>query len=190
MYKNDCKANKYVATVLKMAVRNILNATADCSENYWIDDISISAGTEDNYQYYPCENKTLKGGWQFKYDDTWNPYFTGDIYRKLRFEGEAPASGTPIYFINATDAYGDIKNGKYYKLVDNNACLSFLGPDCILFYTPAMLKSAFMGYADYYVPHTTEFGYNKGRRWEKKAILNLSMAYIIPCSPPIDIFEK
>lgn len=190
MIKSDCSANKYVADKIKETYEWILNATADCRENFWIDDVMFSAGTEDNYIGVPMEVKTLKGGWQFKYDGEWNDYFTCGIYNKLTWKAESPEVGTPIYFINATDAHGDFKNGKYTKLVDNHACLSFLGPDGIILYSWKNLQDAFAGYADYLVRHTTEFGRNNKRLWETKAVLRLDRGVYIPCNPPIELFEK
>ena len=189
MVRIDCKANQYVAKTLEEKVAPIFRATADCYETYGIDDLWFSAGTEENYIGVPCENKTLKGGWQFKYEDEWNPYFTIGIYNKLNFKSEPPEAGTPIYFINATDAHGDYSKGKYQKLIDNKASLTFLAPDCIIFYTWKMLKDAFCGYADYYVRHTTEFGNNR-RLWETKAVLRLDKGLYIPCEPPLELFEK
>ena len=189
MVRIDCSANKYIAKILEEKVAPIFRATADCEESFGIDDIWFSAGTEENYIGVPCEAKTLKGGWQFKYEDEWNPYFTIGIYNKLNFKSEPPEAGTPIYFINATDAYGDLKKGKYQKLIDNKASLTFLAPDCIIFYTWKMLKDAFCGYADYYVRHTTEFGNNR-RLWETKAVLRLDKGLYIPCEPPLELFEK
>ena len=190
MIRIDCAANKYVANTLVEKVNPIFRATADCNETFGIDDLMFSAGTEENYVGVPCENKTLKGGYKFKYDDDWNEYFTCGIYNKLDFKGEPPAPGTPIYFINATDAFGNYQNGKYQKLIDNNAALTFFGPDCIILYTAKMLEKAFCGYADYYVRHTTEFGGHNKRIWETKAILDLSKGLYIPCEPPIELFEK
>lgn len=189
MIKTDCAANNYVAGILP-TIPPIFRAKANCIENFWIDDIMTSAGTEDNYIAMPVENKTLKGGWQFKYDGDWNPYFTCGIYNKLDFKSEPPAVGTPIYFINATDYNGDYSNGKYQKLIDNNACLTFLAPDCVILFTCKMLERAFCGYADYYVRHTTDFGYKGKRLWETKAILDISKGLYIPCNPPIELFEK
>ena len=189
MIKTDCRANQFVASILP-TIPPIFRAKADCTENYWIDDVMFSAGTEEHYIGVPCENKTLKGGWQFKYDGDWNPYFTCGIYNKLSFKKEPPTAGTPIYFINATDAYGDFANGKYQKLIDNKAALTFLGPDCVILFTCKMLERAFCGYADYYVRHTTEFGGKNKRLWETKAVLDISKGLYIPCNPPIDIFEK
>lgn len=190
MIRIDCQANKFVAKTLQEKIPQIIRATADCTETFGIDDVMFSAGTEDNYIGVPCENKTLKGGWKFKYDGDWNNYFTIDIYNKLDFKNDAPPAGTPIYFINATNAYGDFSKGKYHKLIENHASLTFLGPDSIIFYTWKMLESAFLGYADYYVRHTTEYKGNNKRLWETKSVLDLSKGLYIPCQPPIDLFEK
>ena len=190
MLKIDCEANRFVAKTLEEKVGPIIRATADCTENFGIDDIWFSAGTEEKYIGVPCENKSLKGGWKFKYDGEWNPYFTTGIYNKLAFQKEPPSAGTPIYFINATDAYGNYEKGKYRKLIDNHASLTFLGPDCILFYTWKMLADAFVGYADYFVRHRTEYGHDYKRYWETKAVLDLTKGLYIPCNPPIELFEK
>ena len=190
MIRIDCEANKYVAQVLQERVQPIFRATADCTESFWVDDIMFSAGTEQNYIGVPCENKSIKGGFQLKYDGEWNNYFTTGIYNKLDFKGVPPEVGTPIYFINAVDANGDFKKGKYQKLIDNHASLTFFAPDGILFYTPKMLEEAFCGYADYFVRHTTEFGSDYSRRWETKALIRLDKGLYIPCNPPIEYFEK
>ena len=190
MIKIDCNRNKYVASVLEDKVPQIERAVADCTENFDIDDIMLSARTNNVIIGVPCENKALLGGWKFKYDGEWNPYFTTDIYHKLRFKEEPPEEGTPIYFINATDANGDYSNGKYQRLIDNNAALTFVAPDCIIFYTSRMLDSAFCGFADYYVRHRTEYGHDYRRFWETKAILNLNKGLYIPCDPPLEMFEK
>jgi hypothetical protein len=179
-----------VAKILVEKVAQIFRATADCSENYSIDDVWFSAWTNNKIIGVPCECKTLKGGYQFKYDEEWNTYFTDDIYHKLKFHSEPPESGAPIYFINATDAYGDYEKGKYNKLIVSGAGLTFLAPDSIIFYTNHMLKDAFCGYADYYVRHRTEYGNNNKRLWETKALIRLDKGLYIPCSPPIEMFEK
>ena len=189
MVRIDCARNQFVAKNL-LRVEPIIRATADCEETFGVDDIWYSAGTEDNYAVFPCENKTLLGGYQFKYEGDWNPYFEIGIYNKLNFHKDQPDAGTPIYFVNATDAYGDYAKGKFQKLIDNKASLTFFAPDCIILYTYKMLEDAFLGYADYYVSHTTEYGNNKRRRWETKAIIDLSQGIYIPCDPPIELFEK
>jgi hypothetical protein len=190
MVKVDCAINKYVAQQLKENYEWIINATADCTENFGIDDIMFSAGTEENYIGVPCEVKSIKGGWQLKYDDDWNNYFTCGIYNKLTFHKEPPTVGTPIYFINATDYRGDYSKGKYQKLLENHACLVYIAPDGMIIFSPKELKNAFVGYADYFVRHTTEYGKNNKRLWETKAVLDLSQGTYVPCNPPIELFEK
>ncbi len=188
MKKVDCERNNFVAQTLKEKYEWIINATADCQENYGIDDVMFSAGTEDNFIGVPLEVKSIKGGFQLKYEGEWNPYFVCGIYNKLVFKGSRPADGTAVYFINATDAHGDFEKGKYQKLLDNHACLAFLAPDGILMFSPKDLKEAFVGYADYYVRHTTEYKKYGKRDWETKAVLCLEKGTYIPCNPPTELF--
>lgn len=190
MDRIECPRNEYVAKVLEDNLPQILKAKADCIEDFEIDDIMLSAVTNNTIIGIPCENKTLLGGWQFKYDDEWNPYFTEDIYDKLKFHGLPPEQGTPIYFINATDSKGDYSKGKYQKLIISGASLTFFGPDCVIFYTCKMMQDAFLGYADYFVRRKTEYGRDYKRYWETKSILDLNKGLYIPCSPPLDLFEK
>ena len=191
MIRIDCQANKYVAKTIKETYPWVLNAIADCYEDYSIADVMFSAGTEENYIGVPLEVKTIKGGFQLKYDGEWNNYFTIGIYNKLNFKDDAPPAGTPIYFINATDAYGNYEKGKYQKLLNHHACLAYLAPDGILIFSCKSLEEAFCGYADYYVRHTTEYGNKYGKRlWETKSVLNLDKGIYIPCNPPLELFEK
>lgn len=190
MLRRDCAANQYVANILVEKVEPIFRATADCIESFDVDDIVYSAGTDDSFIAVPCECKTLKGGYQFQYSGDWNTYFTTGIYNKLVFKGVRPDVGTPIYFVNATDSSGDFAKGKYRKILDSHGSLTFLAPDCILFYTKEMLEKAFCGYADYYVRRTTEFGGNWNREWEPKALIRLDMGLYIPCNPPTELFRK
>lgn len=190
MERIDCPRNKYVARVLEENIPQIIRANADCIEDFEIDDIMLSAMTNNTIIGIPCENKTLLGGWQFKYDGDWNPYFTSDIYDKLKFHGPPPDEGTPIYFINATDSRGDYELGKYNKLIVSGGALTFLAPDCVIFYTCPMLKDAFVGYADYLVRRKTEYGNDYKRHWEIKSVLNLNKGLYIPCKPNIELFEK
>lgn len=190
MYKIDCTLNQFVAKTLRENYEWIINATAECTENFKVDDVMFSAGTEENYVAIPMEVKSIKGGWQLKYDGDWNPYFTTGIYNKLDFKGVPPEVGTPIYFINATDVHGDFSKGKYQKLIDNHACLAYIAPDGILLFSSKTLQDAFCGYADYLVSHTTEYGNNHKRHWETKSVLNLNKGIYIPCNPPLELFLK
>lgn len=189
MIKIDCEANRYVASALPLVYDWITAANADCNEDYSVGDVVFSAITEDMETVaYQLENKRIMGGWQLKYEGEWNPYFTCDIYSKLRFETDM-ASGTPIYFVNATDAYGNPENGKWNKLLKEHACLCYFAPDGLLLFSPKTLKEAFICYADYYVKHTTQFK-NKRMRWERKAVLDLTKGSYVPLNPPIELFEK
>ena len=189
--KTDYNANKYVAEqLMKTFPGHIIAAEAIENENYKVNDIQFTAST-NGYPVYFCENKTIKGGYCLKEDGDFRDYFSKDIYKKLRFEDTGITSGTPVYFVNATDTYGNLDKGKYQKLLDANACLSFLAPDGIVLFSPKTLREAFIGYADYYVSHTTDFGRSwERKKWEKKAVLDLCKGYFIPCTPPDDLFKK
>lgn len=189
MIKVDCQANEYIASVLPKVYDWITAAKADCEEDYSIADVVFSAITnEKGIRCYDLEAKRIMGGWQLKYDGEWNPYFTSEIYGKLKFDADI-VSGNPIYFVNASDAYGNTENGKWKKLIDAHACLCFLAPDGLLLFSPKALRDAFIGYADYYVKHTTQFE-NKKMRWERKAVIMLEKGSYIPLSPPLEMFEK
>lgn len=181
MVRVDCAINKYVAKVLKDTYEWILDAEADCVETFNIDDLMISAGTIESYTGIPCEIKSIKGGFQIKYEGEWNPYFSKDIYKKLRFESEPLSSGNPIYFVN---------QHKYNRLMESpNACLIYAAPDGLLIFNHKQLREAFLGYADYYVKHTTELN-NRHMQWETKALLDLTKAKYLPCNAPKELFEK
>lgn len=189
--KSDYSANLFVAELL-MSTWPSLKAEVPQYENYGVNDIDFSAYTDNflHYTYYPLENKTIKGGYNFFEDGEWRTYFTSDIYKKLTFENSAITSGLPVYFVNATDKYGDFNKGKYKKILDAHGCLAFLAGDACLLFSPSALKEAFIGYADYFVSHTTEFGKSGPRRPEKKAVLNLSKAYVLFCTTPSELLEK
>lgn len=189
MVKIDCQANRYIASALPIVYDWIIAAKADCEEDFTIADITFSAITgKGEIKGFDLEAKRIMGGWQLKYDGEWNQYFTSEIYHKLKFDTDV-VSGHPIYFVNATDAYGNFENGKWKKLIDANACLCYLAPDGILMFSPKTLKEAFIGFADYYVKHTTQFS-NKKMRWERKAVISLEKGAYVPLSPPLDLFEK
>ena len=186
----ELQSNQYVASVIVDTFPEIIAASATTEENYKIDDIWFTANTLfDEYRAYQMENKTLKGGFRFKEDGEFRDYFTRDIYQKLRFYTDT-TSGTPVYFINAEDKYGNMDNGKWQKLLNAHACLSFLAPDGIIIYGPGTLQQAFVGYADYLVSHTSEFGKKGERHWELKAVIDLSKGEYIPCTPPEEFFRK
>lgn len=181
--KVETERTKYVCQniVMSSGTTAITGFSVPDEEDYKISDAWIvsTASTE-----YPLENKTIKGGFNFKEDGQWRTYFTRDIYSKLNFE-TAVTTGTPVYFINAEDKFHNMENGKWQKLMtDDRSCLSFLAKDGIVLFSHKSLEKAFIGYATYYVSHTTEFG-NKGpRKPEKKAVLDLSKGLFIPCDTP------
>lgn len=180
MQKIDCEANRYVASALVYVYTWVTNATADCEEDFSVADVVFSAMTDGELSQHLLENKRIMGGYQLKYDGKWNNYFTSDIYDKLKFHTLSPEEGTPIYFVNDT---------KWDRLLDAHACLCFLAPDGMLLFSQKELKEAFLGYADYFVSHTTQFS-NKKRRWERKAILDLSKGSYVMLNPPMHLFIK
>lgn len=192
MQKSDYPANLFIAELLENTWPNNIKAQANEYENYGINDIDLSAFTDNflHYTYYPMEAKTIKGGFNFFEDGEWRTYFTSDIYNKLKFQDSSIVSGSPVYFINATDKFGDFNNGKFKKILDANGCLSFLAGDACLLFSPKALREAFIGYASYVVSHTTEFGRKEPRKPEIKAVLDLSKADVIKCKTPGEILKK
>lgn len=189
--KSDYSANLFVAELLQSTWPTI-KADVPQYENFDVNDINLSAYTDNflHYTYYPLENKTIKGGYNFFEEGEWRTYFTCDIYRKLYFEDTAITSGIPVYFINATNQKGNFSKGKYQKILDAHGCLSFLAGDACLLFSPSALKEAFIGYATTFVSHTSEIGEKGPRIPEKKAVLDLSKAYILYCDTPKDILSK
>ena len=167
-----------------------IQAEARKGENFDVDDIAISASSDcfQTFSFYPLENKSIKGNYNFFEDGDWRMYFKKDIYDKFRYFSHA--TGTPIYFINGTDINGNYDNGKYSKILKKNGCLSFLAGDAILLFSPKRLAEAFLGYAEYQVRHREEIGNDKKRNWEVKAVLDLTKAYVLPCSTPKDLLRK
>ena len=186
MSKTDYPTNQWVADYFMDNYDWVTSATASEIEDYSIKDVSIT--TEDEREY-PVEVKRIMGGWKLKEDGEFRDYFSKDIYEKLRFETDV-TSGTPVYFVNAEDRYGNMENGKWRKLLDTRACLVFVAPDGMLMFSPKTLKEAFVGYADYLVSHTTEFGKKGARHFEKKAVIRLDYGTYVPCNPPAELFIK
>ena len=185
--ETELKANEYIAQVLVNTYPGrILAASAVTEENYGVDDIWFTASTSS---VYPMECKRIKGGYGFMEDGEFRDYFSRDIYKKLRFETDI-TSGTPVYFVNAEDRYGNEDNGKWARLMVSGACLSFLAADGMVIYNPEELREALVGFADYLVSHTSEFGKKGERHWERKAVVDLSKGTFIPCNPPDEILKK
>lgn len=80
MHKVDCNINTWVASYIKEEFDWISDATADCEENYGVDDIVFTAVTKSgDYIVKPLELKTSKGFfYQFKPEGVWNDYFSTD----------------------------------------------------------------------------------------------------------------
>lgn len=186
MKKIEYEVNSWVARAITTYVPAILAAEAREEEDYEVADIDMSAATISNpsgYKYYPLEVKRIMGCYNFKEEGEWRSFFTQDYYKRLQFEDAEITSGAPIWIINAEDKTGGKARAKFYKLIENNACLAFLAADGIILFSPRSLKEALVGYAYWFGTHTTEFK-DKGRRKEKKAVLDLSKGLFIPCNPP------
>ncbi|MEE3491165.1 MAG: hypothetical protein VZR10_09865 [Methanobrevibacter sp.] len=152
-------------------------------ENYGVDDawlISLK------HTAFPLENKTILGDFNFKEDGAFRPYFKEDLPNKMRLECEIPED-TPIYYLNA-EAHSGLS--KWEKVIESGACVSFLAADGIVLFSPKDLKEAFLGYGYDNVSHKTEFGAKGKRQWEKKALLDLSRGFFIPCKTPKELITK
>lgn len=189
MHKVDCEANEWVANELPIIYTAITRAIAGCEEDFSVGDIHFSALTSNGeLKGYDLENKRIMAPWQIKYEESWNPYFTEQIYSKIRFDQDI-TSGAPIYFVNAVDKFGKEENGKWQKLLKANACLCYFALDGLLLFSPRELREAFLGYGDYYVKHTTLYG-DKVASWEKKSLLDLRKGTYVQLSPPKELFIK
>lgn len=154
-------------------------------ENHGVDDAWIIS---NNHNAFPLENKSILGNFRFKEEgeDEFRDYFKEELPNKMRLDCDIP-KGTPVYFINA-EAYSG--PSKWEKVNISGACLSILAADGIVLYSPRTLKEAFLGYGSAFVTHRTEIG-NKGKkRWEKKALLDLSKGVFIPCNTPKELIIK
>lgn len=186
MQKVDCDSNRWLAEalVLLSGETNVFAATADCEENFQVDDLWISAyTTSGNWVGLPLENKTIKGGFQLKYEGEWNPYFSTanpkGISRKI--SSETPENKY-VYFINSS---------KFERLIENNACLAYLAPDGFLLFSPKSLRKAYLGEIWYLnKSHTEEFGQGYSPHYELKALLNLEEGRYYKVKGPYEIFQK
>lgn len=189
MKKIEAERTEFVCRTLveNSGTTAIISYTVPIEEDYKISDAWIvSTSTTE----YPLETKSILGGWEFKEDGEWRTYFTRDIYNKLEFETDT-TTGIPVYFVNAETEYRKEEGSKWDKLIKNkNSCLSFLAKDGIILFSHKSLVEAFVGYAYYFTPHTTEFGKSKKRVKEKKTIIDLSKGLFIKCDTPIKLLEK
>ena len=95
MRKTDCEINNWVASWMIDTYDWVMDATADCEENYKVDDIVFTGCTKSgDIIIKQQEVKSLKGGFQFKYDGMWNNYFSTSnpdgIMRKMKFGNTPP----------------------------------------------------------------------------------------------------
>lgn len=95
MYKTDCNINTWVSSWMVGNYDWVTNATADCEENYDVDDIVFSAVTKSGDIVGKCaEIKSIKGGFNFKYDGDWNNWFSADnpngIVKRMKFGNVPP----------------------------------------------------------------------------------------------------
>lgn len=96
MYKTDCELNNYVASWMKGYYEWVTNATADCEENYQVDDIRFSATTNTGHIIpRTMEVKSLKSG-NLKVNGEWSNYFstnnTNGITKKMMYGNVPPAT--------------------------------------------------------------------------------------------------
>ena len=97
MHKTDCEINNWVASWMVGEYDWVSNATADCEENFGVDDVVFSATTKSGDIVVRCaEVKSIKGGFNFKYDGQWNNWFStmnpDGIMKKLKFGNTPPPS--------------------------------------------------------------------------------------------------
>lgn len=95
MYKSDCEINKWVVSGMRGLYDWITDATVDCEEDYLPYDIAFSASTTSGHIIpKKMEVKSIKGGFQFKYDGQWNNWFStmnpDGIIRKMAFGNVPP----------------------------------------------------------------------------------------------------
>lgn len=95
MHKVDCEINNWLASDLKVRYDWIEDATADCEEDYNPWDVVFTACTKSGDRMIKkSEVKSLKSGYQFKYDGQWNNYFSTSnpdgIIRKMAFGNVPP----------------------------------------------------------------------------------------------------
>lgn len=94
MHKTDCDINNWVASWMVGNYDWVTDATADCEENYQVDDIIFSASTKSGHIIpRTMEVKSLKSG-NLKYDGQWSNYFYTDnpegIVHKMMFGNVPP----------------------------------------------------------------------------------------------------
>lgn len=178
MVKTDCSANTWVSNYINENFDWCINSTADCEENFQINDIDLSATTKSGeLKYYPIECKTIKGGFTY-HNNTW---FNAGI-RKKSILPEDIDPEIRLYILN---------ENKYKKLIEASAVLIYLFPDGMLMFSPKTLKKAFVCYGQYLnKAHTEEFGEGFNPHYETKAFLDMNKGCFVECDPPKELFEK
>lgn len=92
----------------------------------------------------------------------------------------APDLGdTPVWIINATDKFGNRENAKLSKMLKEGQGLIYLAEDGLLLFSPKKFKEAIIGFGWQYLTHTEKFS-DKSKRFEQKAIIDLSKGTFIP----------
>ena len=154
-------------------------------ENYGPDDAWLIS---KSHNALPLENKSILGNFRFKEEgeEEFRNYFKEELPNRMRVDCDIP-EGTPVYFINAE---ADSGPSKWEKVNISGACVSFLAADGVVVYSPKTLKEAFLGYGSAFVTHRTEIGKKGKKRWEKKALLDLSKGVFIPCNTPKELIIK
>lgn len=99
--------------------------------------------------------------------------------------------GKHIYFLNATDKRFNIINGKAYKVISTNACLTYIASDGLIQYSPSKLREAVLGYAWYHnKSHTEEYNRDNKPSWELKMVIDLERGSYNKANPPQELFKK
>lgn len=189
MKKTDYDRLQYVGARL-LTFNNVL-ATGETSshddEDYRHWDIWLSASTEG---VVPVEVKTLR----FRFNDLKNT-------NRFPWRGlpESVTPDIPVSILNAENNDAGHSRGKYYELVEAGGALVFLMKDCILWFSPEVLKTANLGTAELYCSLTKERGAtallksgvntDKKKTWQKKVIIDLSKGYKINVTPPKELFN-
>lgn len=112
MYKIDCGINQYVAEFLKTNYSFIIDAEADCNENYGVDDVRYTGTTSTNkIKIGNLEVKSLKNNFYLKNENNeFNPYFNTSnkygITSKMLF-GNVPY--WPVFPLNLPEYFNSLK---------------------------------------------------------------------------------
>lgn len=134
--------------------------------------ISTSYGSIKNNDYW--STKSARGSkWRWCSSASTEEEFWND-------ETPAPDLGDkPIQLLNATDKNGNRENAKLTKLLKDGCGLIYVAEDGLLLFSPKRLKEAIVGYGWVYLEHTKRLG-DKSKRFEQKALIDMSKGYFIP----------